>query len=411
MKPLIQTSKSFLARSLVALAASLLAPTILQAGDWPHWMGPNGDNKSAAANSFNPDFSQWKVAWSTNIGPGYSSVAVANGRAIVMGHNRESEETVYCFDAKTGALNWKHSYKAELMPLMHEGGPNATATIIGDAVITLGKDGQVHRLAAANGKPAWSVKLTEATGVPVPRWGFASSPVVSGKEIILAAGKIITLDLETGKTVWVSTNDYPAGYTSAVVFDRTGQKYIAALDGKGLSIFSFDKHAEVARHPFKAMFDVVMATPIVLGEGRIFIASNIGSELVAFDGKTLSGVWAGTEMKNSLNNSVVFGETLYGIDFSQQGPASRFVALDLKDGKPKWVKPAFGFGTTMGVGSVVVALTENGELVDIKTGGADYDEISRRQILGKTCWTTPVYANERLYARNSAGELVCLSPN
>jgi len=35
-------------------------------------------------------------------------------------------------------------------------------------------------------------------------------------------------------------------------------------------------------------------------------------------------------------------------------------------------------------------------------------EISRAQVTGPKCWTTPVLANGRIYCRNSRGDLTCL---
>jgi hypothetical protein len=62
------------------------------------------------------------------------------------------------------------------------------------------------------------------------------------------------------------------------------------------------------------------------------------------------------------------------------------------------------------LGDTILALTENGELVSIKHSPASYQEQSRLQVLGRTCWTTPTYAGGRIYLRNDRGEVVCLEP-
>ena len=46
-----------------------------------------------------------------------------------------------------------------------------------------------------------------------------------------------------------------------------------------------------------------------------------------------------------------------------------------------------------------------GHLVDAQSR---LQPTARAQILSSKCWTTPVLANGRIYARNAPGQLVCL---
>ncbi len=394
--------------SLLALSLPLFTQP-LPAADWPRWLGPAGYNLAPTDQSFDADLSKWKVTWKANVGHGYSSVVVANGRAYTLGHDGQSQETVYCFDAATGETKWKYSYEAQLMPMMHPGGPNATPTVIGNRLLTLSKDGQVYCLAADTGAKLWQASLPEAAGLKLPRWGFASSPVVDGSQVIFSAGKVATFDLESGKLLWISKNAYDPGYTTTVAFTADGKKLIAAMDGKGVSILSAKDGEEITRHPYKAMFDVTGSTPYALADGkRLFISGNSGSELLAFDGQKLTSIWSSTELKNALNNSVLVDSALYGVDGAQQQPSSRFVSLNLEDGKVNWARDGFGYGTVIGVGSTLVALTEGGELIALKAAAGGYTELGRQQVLSKTCWTPPAYAGHRIYVRNDRGDVVCL---
>jgi outer membrane protein assembly factor BamB len=381
----------------------------LSASDWPRWLGPDGSNRTTDP-AFQADLAKYTPAWEAKIGRGYSSVIVAGGKAIVLGHDEQTGETVFCFDAATGREIWKHAYPAELLPRMHPGGPNASPTVAGDRVLTLSKDGQLFCLNTADGTKVWEVKLPAAMGVPVPQWGFGSSPIVSDQQVLISAGKVIALELATGKTVWVSKAEHPAAYASPVAFELNGQPFIAAMNGKGLSVLAGKDGAEPAHRPLKAQFDLLAPTPIVLDQGqRIFISANASSELLAFDGQALSVVWETKELKNALNNSVAVNGTIYGIDGRQGTPNCRLVAMNLADGKVLWAKDNFGYGTTIGAGDTLLALTESGELVTAKLSPAAYAELGRTQVLGKTCWTTPTVAHGRIYARNDQGNLICLS--
>ena len=112
----------------------LLSSSLLWAGDWPSWLGPEGTGVSTE--------SGWKnnleeQAWKAKVGVGFSTVSVAGGRAYTMGHDgRKSggKETVYCLEAKTGKTVWTHSYPAPLIDYLHEGGPCSTPTVDGSTV-------------------------------------------------------------------------------------------------------------------------------------------------------------------------------------------------------------------------------------------------------------------------------------
>jgi len=276
--------------SAVTTLSLCLGLSPLSASDWPHWLGPDGSNRTTDP-AFQADLAKYKPAWEAKIGKGYSSVIVAGGKAFVMGHNEPTGETVFCLDAATGKELWKHSYPAELLPRMHPGGPNASATVVGERVLTLSKDGQLFCLNIADGTKVWEANLPTAMGIQVPQWGFGSSPVVSGKQVLASAGKVIALDLDTGKTLWVSKEEQPAAYATPVPFTRNGANFIAAMNGKGLSVLSAADGAELAHRPMTAQFNLLATTPVVLDQGnRIFISGNASSELLTFDGQAVAQV-------------------------------------------------------------------------------------------------------------------------
>jgi len=392
----------------MCLATGLFSNTS-KAEDWPQWLGPEGSNQ-VAGEGFAPDLSHYSVAWEKQIGVGYASITVAEGLAFAMGHDAEGKETVYCLDANTGKEKWHYSYEAELLPRMHKGGPNATPTFDGSRLFVLSKDGQLHSLKVADGSTNWKVNLVEVLGVKVPNWGFASSPVLHDGHIYVAAGKTAAIDAATGDTLWVTSDENQVGYTTPVVFKRDSKEYIAALDGAGLSILQSGDGKELARHPWKAQFNMQATTPVVLDHGnRIFVSGNMNSELLAFDGAALSSVWNTKEIKNAMNNSVIAGGVIYGIDGKQGNRNSRLFAADLSSGNILWTKDGFGFGNTIGVGDHILSLNEAGELAVTDINKLAFKEVSRKKVLDSTCWTTPVFANQRIYVRNDVGHLICLS--
>ncbi|PYJ97620.1 MAG: hypothetical protein DME23_14595 [Verrucomicrobia bacterium] len=170
------------ARSPVApagLAAALLLCAIgslpASANDWPRWRGTdfNGISKETGWSASWPQEGP-KQLWKANVGTGFSSIAVSNGRAYTLG-NINDTETIYCLDANTGKVLWKHSYACSTDPNLYEGGPNATPTVDGNAVYTFSRKGHVFALDARSGNVAGAFPARRSwmencsSSMPVPR--------------------------------------------------------------------------------------------------------------------------------------------------------------------------------------------------------------------------------------------------
>lgn len=394
---------------LSILFAGLSLSYQASADDWPRWLGPNGNNVVAAEPNFDPDLNRWDIAWQSDIGLGYSAITISEGRAYTMGHDGKANETITCVDANTGASIWEFSYKGDLLPNMHTGGPNSSVTVSGNRLYALSKDGQVFCLNAKSGKQLWTSRLTDIMGIEVPRWGFASSPFEYGDKILLSAGKTTALDKRSGKPAWTTEPAHSPGYATPVVFQSGSKDYIAAFDSEGFSVLSANDGQEIARHPVTAKYDLTAATPLVVDNGRsIFLSINMRSELLSFDGRSLSTKWSQPELKNYSSTSPVVKGVLYGVNGHVKTVKSKLYAIDFETGKMRWTEADFGYATLIAVGDTLLILTENGELVSANASSKGYQEISRRKLLDGICWTQPVYANNRIYIRSENGTLICL---
>jgi outer membrane protein assembly factor BamB len=127
----------------ICICGLLFLAEVGQSEDWPNWRGPNFDGVTQETlPSTLPD--EPKVSWRTKVGVGFSSVSVSRGRVFTMG-NADETDTVWCLDADSGRVIWKHSYACALDPRFYEGGPGVTPTVSGDAVYTLSKKGHAFR--------------------------------------------------------------------------------------------------------------------------------------------------------------------------------------------------------------------------------------------------------------------------
>ncbi len=398
--------KHFLTGLLASLSVTAFT---LQAEDWPHWLGPNGDNIVAAADNFDPDLNNWKIAWQKDVGLGYSTVTSANGLAYTMGHDGQSTETILCFNATTGQKLWEHSYQGQLIPAMHVGGPNASVTVSGDVVYTISKDGRVLSLDAKTGKVKWSTQLTEILGMEVPKWGFGSSPIEYQDDLIISAGKTVALDKNNGRPSWTSETAYKPGYGSPVVFTNGGKDFIASMDSSGLSILNAKNGDEIARHEVRSKYTMIATTPAVFNKGKdIYIFTDMKTEVLGFDGSSLSSQWEDRKLKNSLSGSLLIDGTLYGVNGTHKNSGTDLYARNFSTGEEKWSVPNFGYASMIAVGDTLLILTEDGDLVTAPVNAKQYTEISRKKLLDAICWTHPTYVDGRIYIRNEHGTLIAL---
>ncbi len=407
-----------LAIGFAGLAGLTGLPKMAAADDWPQWLGPQRDGISKETD-WNPKWAKGgpKVLWSAQIGSGFSSVAVSAGRAYTMG-NKAGMETLFCFDAATGQLIWAKGQKARLVGNMHAGGPSATPTIDGKHVYTLGKDGKLICFEASTGKQVWIKDLVKELNVNVPEWGFCSSPLILGEALIVQGGATVAFKKADGKLMWKSRRYKPA-YGSSVAFKYRKATFIASLNTHGLAVVDSATGRDVAFTGWTTKFSTNSCTPLVVGD-RIFISTGYGKGCGLFSLKDakLSTVYTNTKMANHFNNSVLVDGHLYGFDGNghafARGGAS-LVCMELATGKEKWRQGGMGCGSLMVAGKTLIILSDFGELVTAEATTKGFTEIARAQILGggryssrNPCWTMPVIANGRIYARDAKGLLVCL---
>ena len=379
--------------------------SVVSAGDWPWALGPQRDGVSPEVlpETWNPE-----VAWTRQVGVGYSGFAVADGRAYVTGHVA-GKEYVFCLDAATGEQRWNHSYEGGKVDNLHKGGPAATVTVDGDRLFVVGREGQFHCLEAATGEVVWRRELTRDLGVKVPEWGFSSSPLVRGEQVVLQGGPFAAYDKASGEPAWRTGRD-PAGYGAPMMFELDGKLFLATLTNAGLLITD-PAGKEVARQTWKTSFKTNGTTPLVHG-GQIFISTGYrrGCGLYRFDGATLAEVYQNKALSTQMDTAVRHGELIFGIDGNERYSAQCTLrCLDWASGEVKWQQGDVGCGSVIRAGDDLLVLTESGTLLRVAASGDGYEEKGRLAVLkGGRCWSAPALADGAVFVRNDAGFAACV---
>ena len=382
--------------------------TVADAADWPNWRGPNYNGISSETGWL----TTWpqdgpKVLWKAEIGTGFSSISVSNGRAYTMG-NISNNDVLYCLDAGTGAEIWKKSYPCLLFANSHEGGPCATPTVEGDAVYTFSKNGDAIRFNAATGQIIWHKNLVKELGLKPPTWYFAGSALLVGDLVILNAGTYgVALKKADGSIAWQS-GEGASGYATGVPFGAAGRQCVVIPVCRELVALNSQTGKVMWKVPWRTSYDINAADAVVSGD-TVFISSgyNKGCALYGIYGSNVTEIWQNKNMRNQVSSSVLWKGHLYGFDGQVDG-GGKLTCLNLQTGQRIWSQAGMGTGSLMLADGKLIVLSEDGKLVVAEASPDGFKELASARILTGKCWTVPVLANGRIYARNAAGQLVCV---
>ncbi|MEI7685481.1 MAG: PQQ-binding-like beta-propeller repeat protein [Planctomycetota bacterium] len=394
--------------ALIVLGAVLgTSITLARASDWPHWLGPvsNGSSPETGLLTKWPSAGP-KTLWETAGGDGYSSLAIADGKAITL-VQREAGEIVLALDAVKGTELWKTPIGPAFRN-QYGNGPRSTPWIDGDHVYVQSVSGPLVCLDAKSGAILWQKHLLNDFGGKNITWGLSASPVIADNLVLaIPGGKdagVAAFDKLTGKLAWKVGND-KAAYASPVVATVAGAKQAIFFNAAGLLGVSLSKGEELWRHAWKTDFDCNIMTPIVVDGDKLFVSSGESNGCVLFQLNAAAApktVWESKGRKsvmiNYWANPVIHEGFLYGFagEFSNK---IHLRCIDLKTGKPRWTQEDFGKGSmTLADGHLFIT-TKEGDLVLVRATPEAYDEKARIPTLGNNR-TAPTLANKRLYLRD-----------
>ena len=393
----------------ISCVAVSLSCARANAADWPNFRGPNHNGISSETDWQ----SKWpaegpSALWKVNVGTGFSTVTVAQGRAYTLG-NLKDTDTIYCFDTETGRPVWKYIYPAPLGANLYEGGPSASPTIDGKRVYSFSKQGTLYCLDAEKGSLIWSTNVAAAVGAEAPNWGYASSALVQDNLLILAIGHYgAAIDKATGALVWSSGKD-KCGYTTPVPCSANGSPAVVIESMDAVFGVEAKTGRQLWSFPWKTQYDLNISDPIVSGND-VFVSSGYehGAALHRFSGSEVPQIWENSKMRNQINSSVLVDGFVYGVDGQVNGSPATLKCVEFATGTEKWNYSGLGGGALVVAGHKIIMLSATGELVFAEASPQGFTPISRAQVLGGKCWTAPTLANGRIYCRNATGDLVCL---
>ncbi len=400
--------------------------------DWPQYNGPLGDLSSPESIRTNWTAEAPKVLWRQSIGPGWSSIAVANGRLFTQERRQTgsgSREFCVALDAATGTELWAQDldladYSDISQTDSRADGPRSTPTVDGDFVYVYTSQLKLYCLRVADGTTVWRRDFQEELGSGNIPWENAASPLLVGELIYLnsngGSGHLMALNKTDGTTVWSNLTD-TLTHATPIYATIHGVGQVVFLTRSGLVSVKPDTGALLWRLSFSPSSTSTAASPAVAGE-FVYASAAYGSGTwiarVAKNDTTFSATQLirqqGTSYQAHWSTPVVHDGFFYAVPAPNTGQG-RLACLEAANGINRWAQTVVGsagisYGSVIKAANSLIVLTEAGELVLVEPNPSAYTEIDRFQVLSRYCWNRPVLANGRIYARNSAAssEIIAL---
>jgi len=388
----------------IVVCVVLISAGITFAQDWPQWRGPNRDGKVSGFTAPQKWPGSLTQKWKITVGLGDSTPALVGDKLYVF-TRQGTEEVTLCLNAGDGKEIWRDKYEAQAVTgaAARHPGPRSSPTVADGKVVTLGVGGILSCLDAASGKVIW--RKDEFPKI-VPQFFAAMSPVVTdGMCIAHLGGKdngaVIAFDLATGNQKWNWTADGPA-YASPILMTVEGTKQIVTLTEKnlvGLSLSDGKLLWQVAT-PLQRMAQNA-PTPVIDGQTLIITGQGTGTKAVKIekqgDGFAVKDVWSNADMGAQFNTSVLKDGLLFGL--SNRG---NLYCLNAQTGQMAWTdtNKLSNFGAILDVGSCLIALPENSELLVFKPDGKEYGQITKYKVADTPTYAHPIIAGNRIFVKD-----------
>ncbi len=401
--------RRYVRRTALWTVGLILATTASKAADWRQWGGPTRDFKVKAeklADSWGENGP--KRLWSRALGPGYSSISVADGKVITM-YRKGDEDVIVALNADTGKRLWEHSYKAAALPdqrLDFGTGPNSSPLVLDDRLITIGFTQRMNCLSLDAGKVLWSHDLIKEYGGKIQEFGYASSPILyNGLIIVLVGGEqngVIAFHPADGSVAWKS-GPYDISYASPIVINVDGQDQLVFMASTEVIALAADGGTFLWKYPCVNRYKNNATQPIWGDDHLLWVATQQdgGTRVLKLSqtaGKTkVEELWSSNKVKVFHWNAIRIGDYVYA---SIGGSSTRIAAVDVKTGRIAWRQSGFHKAQCLYADKKLLFLDENGQLVLAKVSPEQMKILSQVQLTEKVSWTVPTLVGKTLYVRD-----------
>lgn len=329
----------------VVAGVTVSSGSLAAAQDWPQWRGPTRDGVVAVADVPVRWPASLRAAWTVEIGEGYGSPVVANGRAFTLSR-QDPREVVTAIDLAVGTVVWRQSYESAFEKNQYAvsmaKGPHATPLVSDGRVFTVGVTGIVHAWSAESGDLLWRRDFSDIFDSSVLFAGTAASPLLTDGVLVIQVGsdveggRIVALDPASGDERWAWRGPGP-GYASPGLIEVDGVSHLVATTQESIVALDPRSGRLLWAIPFPDEWHENIVTPVWTGSELVMSGQRQGTHAYHLrqdrDGWTWTETWSNPDVTLYMSTPVLADGVLYGLSSKRRG---QFVALDATTGAVTW---------------------------------------------------------------------------
>ena len=403
-------------RKIIQIVFLLSCVAMAHAQDWTQWRGPNRDGvvTNFTAPAAWPE--KLKLVWKTPVGSGFSSPVVAKDKAWIFSRNKE-QEIVSCLNLKTGKILWSQGYDVPFKMNQYAvqlgvdtgKGPHSTPTLYNGKLYTLGVNAVLSCFDANTGALQWRKDF----GIPDTSkmfCGTAMSPVIDNGNVIVYVGDDIkggvmtAFDAATGKEKWTLNCDGPS-YASPIVVTMEGTRQLVTMTDKAVIGVDVQKGTQLWRLPWPDEWNENIVTPTLYKNTLILSGARKGTVAVQV---TKSGeqwstkqVWHNPELTMYMNSPVLDGEHFYGMSSKRKG---QFFCAQATTGKVLWITDGRegSQASVLKAKDTLFILTSDANLIVAKKAADKFHQLAKYSVADSATYAHPILLGKRILVKDNA---------
>lgn len=425
--------------SASSVETGLASDARIAAADWPGFLGPdrNGVLKSRLF-AVPESTDQLTKLWEQGIGAGWSSFAVAGGRAVTL-EQRDDQECVTCYRLGDGELLWIQQH-----PTLHQNalggiGPRSTPSIDGGQVYAQGATGRVWCLDLETGDPIWTVDLIaqvgdaswdQAASERLVTWGRSGSPLLidddagrrlcvlprGGPQGLAESGRsLIALDAGSGEVVWTA-GQAQISFASPMVMTLAGRRQIVSVNEMTVTGHQVSDGQTLWSHPWPGLSsaDANCASAIPAGKDRFLLGKGYGGGSALIEVSRQDSQWlVETLWESQRVLKTKFTHALVRDDVAFALSNGSLQSVQLETGDQLWQQPRstrYQQGQIILVEDVIVAQSESGEVALVAADKEEFRPMIQIPAMQSKTWNLPTVAGRHLLIRNDRRAICYLLP-
>jgi outer membrane protein assembly factor BamB len=395
-------------RGATGIALCLLTGILATGDEWNRFRGPNGTGLGEAT-GLPAKWDATDFAWSLELpGPGHSSPVLWGNRLFVNCTDAGGEAALtVAVDAETGRLLWQKAFDGGGFTL-HRNNSFASSTPAVDArhvyvAHQAGKALSLHALDHA-GETAWTFPLGDVES----QHGFGHSPIVHNGLVIYSKdginpGRIVALDAATGELRWeVPRSRGRADYSTPCIYQPANGPALLIFNTQEDAINAIEAATGKVAWTSAAVLDKRSVSSPVVADGLLISSCGSGgggNYVVALRPPATTGgkpekVWEVRRSAPYVPSPLALGKWLFL--WSDGGVAT---CVEAASGEEIWRNRVGGdfFSSPVFADGKLYNVSTTGQLIAL-AAGPEYQLLGRTE-LDETCHATPAVALGSLYLR------------